>query len=284
MAFCIYGLSEYYQATNSITALEKAKEFYTLIEKYSYDPEYGGYLEAFTGNWQLLDDLRLSDKDANEKKTMNTHLHVLEAYANLYSVWKDEKLGKAIQQLLSIFWIRSLTLKLINNILFFTQEWEIRSSVISYGHDIEASWLLNEAAIAINDPVILDRIEKNAVGMAAAVLSGVDEDGGLWYEFDPAKNEYNKEKHWWPQAEAMVGFFNAYQLTGEDKYLSSSLNSWSYIKKYLKDKVHGEWIWGIDENGLPMQKEKAGFWKCPYHNGRACLEMMKRISSVFDIS
>jgi len=277
IAFCIYGLSEYYRAAQIELSLQMAKDLFYLLEKHSLDTTYGGYLEAFTCSWEPIDDLRLSDKDDNEKKTMNTHLHVLEAYSNLYKVWKDEQLAKAIVNLLNIF-----SEKIINPItnqqqLFFTEEWEPRSAVVSFGHDIEAAWLLHEAAATLGNAATVQQFEKMAIQMADAALAAIDKDGGLWYELNTTTNHLNKEKHWWPQAEAMVGFFNAYQITGNLKYLEASQNSWTFIQQYLLNKEFGEWNWGIHADGSIMQKEKAGFWKCPYHNSRACMEISERI-------
>lgn len=280
IAFCIYGFSEYYKAANDETALENAKELFKLLEKFSYDNVLGGYIEAFSVDWKWLQDLRLSQQDANEVKTMNTHLHVLEAYTNLYRIWKDEKLGIAIQRLLDIFTQRIIDPASFHQQLFFNEAWELRSSVISFGHDIEASWLLLEAAEELALPSVKTQIQQVSIKMASATLEGLDDDGGLFYEYDLQSKNYCKEKHWWPQAEAMIGFFNAYQLTGDTNYLIATERSWKFIQQQLKDTVYGEWIWGVDSNGQPLKKEKAGFWKCPYHNGRACLEILHRILSV----
>jgi mannobiose 2-epimerase len=280
IAFCIYGLSEYYRAAHDAVALEKAKELFALLEQHSYDPVYGGYTEACSRDWQPLEDIRLSDKDANEKKSMNTHLHVLEAYSNLFSVWKHPELQEAIIKLLIVFRDRIIDHRHHRQLLFFSETWESRSPVVSFGHDIEAAWLLHEAAVTAGDAGLLTYYKENAVLMAGGALQGIDTDGGLWYEYDRTDNNYNYEKHWWPQAEAMVGFFNAWQVSGNEAWLWCSRQSWDFIQRYIRDQANGEWFWGIDEKGQPMEKEKAGFWKCPYHNGRACIEISKRISNL----
>jgi mannobiose 2-epimerase len=151
--------------------------------------------------------------------------------------------------------------------------------LISYGHDIEAAWLLLDCAEVIGNAGYISRFREISIRLADAAVEGLDEDGGLWYEYDPAKGQWIKEKHSWPQAEAMIGFMNAYQLTGNEKYLYHSLNAWEFIKHHIKDKNRGEWFWGVNTDYSLMQKEKAGFWKCPYHNARACMEMVKRIST-----
>lgn len=282
LAFCIYGLSEYYKVSKDIAALELALQLYDAIERYSFDNSAGGYFEAFARDWSALDDLRLSEKDDNEKKTMNTHLHIIEAYANLYTITKDDLVKMQIMHLLQLFdnHIINKTTGHLN--LFMDENWQVKSSLVSYGHDIEAAWLLQECAEIINEPFYVDQFKKWAIVLANAAAEGLDKDGALWYEYEPASNYLIKEKHWWPQAEAMVGFFNAWQLSGEEKYLDYVFNNWQFIQDHLKDKQNGEWFWGVSEDYGIIQKEKAGFWKCPYHNGRACIELIKRISTAID--
>ena len=279
LAFCIYGLSEYYKASKNEQVLHFANDLVGYIEQHSYDKENGGYLEAFTREWNPIKDLRLSEKDINEKKTMNTHLHIVEAYANLYSISRDAQLGAQIKNLLYIF-ERYFIDPTHHLNLFMDEKWNIKSSLISFGHDIEAAWLLLQCAEAIGNNFYIKHYKNLSVQIADAAMEGLDADGGLLYEYEPAINEWIKEKHSWPQAEAMIGFMNAYQLTGDEKYLSYSLNSWEFVKKFIKDKMNGEWFWGIDENNLVMKKDKAGFWKCPYHSTRACLEIIKRIKQL----
>jgi cellobiose epimerase len=277
-AFCIYGMAEYYKASGNVLALHVAKELFKLTEHYSFDKQQGGYIEAFTRKWQAADDLRLSDKDANERKTMNTHLHLIEAYAGLYAVWPDEILQEKIVDLLEAFDQHIISNRDAHLHLFMDEYWEVRSSLVSFGHDIEAAWLLLECAETINDQSLIDRYKMRSVAMANAAARGRDADGGLWYEYEPTKKQWIKEKHSWPQAEAMVGFFNAWQLTGDQLYLKYSRDAFDFIQTTIKDEVNGEWYWGIGEDGRPMRKEKAGFWKCPYHSVRACIEISKRIA------
>ena len=279
LAFCIYGLAEYYKASKDAVALHIAENLFDHIEKYSFDEKNGGYLEAFTQGWKMIDDMRLSEKDDNEKKTMNTHLHIIEAYANLYTVCPGEKLKERIEHLLGLFEQRFIDRQFYHLHLFMDEKWNARSSLVSFGHDIEAAWLLLDCARAINSTGYIGRYKELGVKIADAAIEGLDEDGGLWYEYGPAKDEWIREKHSWPQAEAMIGFMNAYQLSGEEKYLHHSFNAWNFIKQHIKDKNKGEWFWGVNADYSTMQKEKAGFWKCPYHNARACIELMNRIST-----
>jgi mannobiose 2-epimerase len=277
LAFCLYGLVEYYKIIKEEAVLAEAKKLCNYIEQYSWDKTKGGYIEAFTREWKRMDDFRLSEKDDNEKKTMNTHLHVIEAYANLYQVWPDPALRARIIEILDLFNRVIINRQTLHLDLFMDEDWNIKSTLQSYGHDIEAAWLLQECAEIAEEPLYVEHFRKLAISLADAASEGIDKEGGLWYEFDPVSKHFVKEKHSWPQAEAIVGFFNAWQVTGDNKYLDYSLQCWNFIKQHIKDKKKGEWFWGVNKDHSPMEKEKAGFWKCPYHNSRACLEMIKRI-------
>ena len=278
-AFTIYAFSEYYRASGQKNVLDEAVSLFRLLVDKSFDQDKAGYLEAFTEDWQPIDDLRLSAKDANEKKTMNTHLHVLEAYTNLYRVWSDETLKGQIRLLLHNFLDHFIDAETGHLNLFFDEDWNKRSTLVSYGHDIEAAWLLLDSAEAIGDAGLIKKLKARAVKISEATLERLDTDGGLWYEYEPAGDHLVKEKHWWVQAEAMIGFFNAWQITGDERYFGLSKASWNFVKNKILDKKKGEWFWGVDEFGQVMNAEdKAGLWKCPYHNSRACMEIIKRIN------
>lgn len=273
--FMLYGFSEFYRATGSERSLSLSKDFFRTIEKCK-DEKFGGYPEAFTREWQPIYDMRLSEKDANEKKTMNTHLHILEPYTNLLRIWKHEDVINAQRSLISIFTDKIVDSESYHLNLFFNEVWDIKSSTISYGHDIEASWLLTEAAEVLGDSDLLVRIKEISLKIAKASAKGLDDEGGLNYEKDDTFTD--KEKHWWVQAEAVIGFYNIYQQTNDIKYFNLASSVWSYIQNYLIDKKNGEWYWSISSNGAPnLNEDKAGFWKCPYHNGRMCLEMIERL-------
>lgn len=277
-AFTIYALSEYYMASKLETVKEEAIGLYRLLLDKSYDRDKTGYLEAFTRDWQPLGDLRLSAKDANEKKTMNTHLHVLEAYTNLYRIWPDGGLKQQIEILINNFFDHFIDAEAGHLVLFFDEDWNRRSDTVSYGHDIEATWLLQEAAETIGNHEMIVKINAICIAIAEATIQGLDTDGGLWYEYEPAGNHLIKEKHWWVQAEAIVGFYNAWQVNGNDKYLQLTLDNWAFVKDKILDKQNGEWFWGVRDDGSIMPGEdKAGLWKCPYHNSRACIEIINRI-------
>lgn len=279
-AFALYALSEYCQCKPEEAVLQQAIDLYQAIVANSYDAIHGGYIEALTRDWKALEDLRLSAKDFNEKKSMNTHLHVLEGFTNLYRIWPDAGLKAKLEELVHLFLAHIIDSNNHHLILFFDDEWNPRSNLISYGHDIEAAWLVQEAAEVIGNAALLETVKERSVQVAKAAARGLDVDGGMWYEFDNEALHLIKEKHWWPQSEAMVGFFNAYQNTGDESYLKHALQSWGFIKKHILDNEGGEWYWGVKEDYTKMQEDKAGLWKCPYHNSRACIEVSSRINQL----
>jgi len=278
LGFMIYGLSEYYKATQNADALRTSRMLFRSIEKYSFDIKQNGYFEAFDEKWQLLEDLRLSEKDANEKKTMNTHLHILEGYTNLHRVWKDDKLRKQLTNLVRVFMDKIVDPDTDHFKLFFDTDWRYKDDEISFGHDIEGSWLIQEAAEVCGDRRLVAKARQLAISMANAVLAhGFDQDGGLFYAIKPG-GQVDTDKHWWPQAEAMVGLVNAFQLSHNVAYLDHAMQVWQFIKEKIIDKAGGEWHFRVNREGIPYPEEdKAGIWKCPYHNGRACLEILKRL-------
>jgi mannobiose 2-epimerase len=280
-AFAIYGLTEYYLASRDAQALAYAKDLYEQIEKHSYDNDKAGYLEAFNRDWSAIDDLRLSEKDANEKKTMNTHLHVLEAYTNLYRIWPDKRLYSRIESLIHIFRDHIVSHQNHHLILFFDENWNPKSTIVSYGHDIEASWLLLEAAEVLQNESLIADIKKLSLAIANATMEGLDPEGGLNYEYEPDNDHLIAEKHWWVQAEAVVGFLNVYQLSKQGHFFKQYIKSWYFIEHHILDKSNGEWFWGLNSDySLMKDEDKVGFWKCPYHNSRCCIEIIKRSVSV----
>jgi len=278
IAFTIYAFSEFYMASGNEAAMEKAIEFFYLLVERAYDPANTGYFEAFTKEWSAIEDLRLSAKDENEKKTMNTHLHVLEGYTNLFRIWPDKALKEHIEILLNNFFDHFIDHQTHHLQLFFDEGWNSKSSLVSYGHDIEATWLLLEAAQVIGNEDLIAKVKAISIPIAEATITGLDTDGGLWYEYEPTDDQLIKEKHWWVQAEAMVGFYNVWQISSDSKYLDLSIKNWGFVKHKILDKANGEWFWGINQNNQVMPGEdKTGIWKCPYHNSRACIEIIKRI-------
>ena len=277
IAFVIYGLSEFYKIFKNEDALELAQSLFYKIELYSKDYKNKGYLEAFTRDWQEIEDLRLSEKDANEKKTMNTHLHIVEAYANLYLIWPNPKLKDSIKEILEVIALYFINKYTWHLKLFFDENWKEKEDVISYGHDIEAAWLLQWCAETIEDVDLVRSYQKYAVEFAKSTKEGIDSDGGLWYEYEPKEQKLIAEKHWWPQAELWIGMINAWQLSKNEEFLEITEKNFEFVEKYIIDHKNGEWIWGVYADYSPILKDKAGFWKCPYHNSRACIELIKRL-------
>jgi len=272
--FAIYGFSEFYRATGKIEALEAAKNLFYLIEKYSYDSKSGGYIEALDESWNAIEDMRLSSRDNNAPKTMNTHLHILEPYTNLLRVWKDPELIASQKRLIEIFCKQIVNPKTKHLGLFFDMEWNSKDNGVSYGHDIEAAWLLYEAAEVLSDPELIKTVKKLSIEIVDAAYEGLQPDGSMIYEITH-NGHIDTDRHWWVQAEMVTGSFYAWLISGDEKYLESAKKCWEYIKLNLIDKVNGEWVWGAHPDGTQNRKDdKAGFWKCPYHNSRMCLEMI----------
>jgi mannobiose 2-epimerase len=295
-AFVIYSLAKFYEFNPVKEVMDLIQDFFDFLDKRTKDPEHLGYHEAFTRHWKIFDENRMADN--NEPKSMNTHLHILEAYAAVYKIWKDDLVKQRLTELLEIF---------INHIIredghlgiFFTEEFSETDSskgICSFGHDIEASWLIWEAAEILGDESILDRIRPLILKMADAVLrEGVDKDGGLFLESTRFGSHVRTNKHWWLQAENMVGFMNAFQLTGDQQYWDTVKLAWDFIDKHVIDHEGGEWFTKVNRLGKAYLIEpeddpspyyrndwKIDPWKCPYHNGRAMIELSNRISALLE--
>lgn len=281
-AFAIYGLSEYYLASGDQASLQMARELFYLVEKHSLDKRNGGYIEAFSNTWEPVSDYRLSEKDDNYPKTMNTHLHLLEAYTNLYLALKEAEVRDPLEQLLLLF-TRYIVQDSGHLELYFDMDWTPSGKYISYGHDIEAAWLMNEALSAMEVKEAGSYVRDKAFLLADTFRNeGIDRDGGVLNEFSLEDRTLDTEKHHWPQAEAMVGLFDAYELTGKPEYLMDSLRVHRYVRRYFIDSAGGEWYLRIDRDGRELGDEKIGYWKCPYHNARACMELSDRIGRVLE--
>jgi mannobiose 2-epimerase len=278
-AFAIYALAEYYKTFAVSQSLELAQETFRHLEKHAFDKNAGGYFEVFTRDWKPCEDMRLSEKDMNEVKSMNNHLHILEAYANLLQVWPDDLLKERLTALVELFSDCILDEQQEHFQHFFDEDWRVKSDSYTYGHDIEGSWLLCEAAETLGDDGLIKETRAMALDVARAVLrEGLDADGGLFYEGCEGR-VINRSKEWWPQAEAVVGFWNAWQLSGDAMFKDAAMRSWGYIQDKIVDREHGEWFWRIDENGVVDDAlPKISAWKCPYHNARCCLEILQRMN------
>ena len=278
IGFAIYGLSEYARATGDKEALDYAIQLFDCIEAHALDHEYNGYIEACTREWGEIADMRLSELDANYPKSQNTHLHIIEPYANLYRIWKDERLEKALRNIISIFTDKILNPETHHLDLFFDMDWTRGAGQLeSYGHDIECSWLMHEAALVLGDKQVLAKVEPIVRMVAQASEKGLRPDGSMIHEANLDTGHVDDDLHWWVQAENVVGWLNLYQYFGDEQALQRADACWQYIKQNLIDYEHGEWFWSRRKDGtLNLDDDHAGFWKCPYHNSRMCLETIER--------
>ena len=310
IGFMIYGLSEYARATGDREALDYAIQLYECIEEHSLDRENNGYIEACTREWGEIADMRLSELDANFPKSQNTHLHIIEPYTNLYRTLKELdaiendtneyglkpyvgqfdpvnisvdpdivlRLEASLRNLINIFTDKILNPKTHHLDLFFDMDWTRQAGALeSYGHDIECSWLLHEAALVLGDEAVLKKVEPIVQMVAKASEKGLNPDGSMIHEANLDTGYVDTNRHWWVQAENVVGWVNIYQYFGDETAMQKALNGWQYIKDNLIDRVGGEWWWSRDpQRNINRKDDKAGFWKCPYHNSRLCLEIIER--------
>ena len=306
IGFMIYGLTEYARATGDREALDYALDLYDCIEEHAFDREHNGYIEACTREWGRIEDMRLSDLDANYPKSQNTHLHIIEPYTNLLRCLKEvqaqescdyvpalgavlpvgisvppqtiSEVEGALRNLVDIFTEKILNKETNHLDLFFGMDWTRGAGHLeSYGHDIECSWLLHEAALVLGDQQVLNKMEPIVQAVAQASAKGLRPDGSLIHEANLDTGYVDDDLHWWVQAENVVGWYNIWQHFGDEEALNRAEKCWHYIKKQLIDYEHGEWYWSRHANGLLNTKDdKAGFWKCPYHNSRMCLEIIER--------
>ena len=272
--FAIYGLSELFKVTRDPKVLAAAAALFQVVEDRFSDREQGGYIEALARDFSPLEDMSLSAHDINADKTMNSHLHLLEAYANLYRMWPDEALREALVRLLDLVCTRIMGPDRHLQ-LYFRRDWSVLPGAVSYGHDIETSWLLLECAFATHDIDVVSRVRPFAAALGRAGNEGLLPDGSMLYERLP-DGSADRSRQWWVQAETVVGNLWLWKYHGDAEAAERALACWAYIRDHLVDREGGEWYWAILPDGSPdLSQPKAGFWKCPYHNSRMCLETMK---------
>ena len=274
--FAIYALSELYKVTGDDEALKNAVNLYKVVESHFADTVNGGYIEALSRDFSPLEDMSLSAHDINADKTMNSHLHVLEAYSNLYQVWPDEVLKARVEALLSLTGERVMGAD-GHLQLYFKRDWTVLPGAVSYGHDIETSWLALEAAFALHDADVVNRVRPWARRVGAAGNEGLLPDGSMRYEKLP-DGHYDDSRQWWVQAESVVGNLWLWKYHADAEALERAFAAWAYIREHLVDTISGEWWWAILPDGSrDLSQPKAGFWKCPYHNTRMCLQVLSII-------
>ncbi|MBQ2193715.1 MAG: AGE family epimerase/isomerase [Prevotella sp.] len=306
IGFAIYGMSEYARATGDREALECALQLFDCIEEHALDHQYNGYIEACTREWGEIADMRLSELDANYPKSQNTHLHIIEPYTNLFRCLKEldatesvnyvpvigavlpvevavpqetkNRVEAALRNIINIFTDRILNPETHHLDLFFDMDWTRGAGHLeSYGHDIECSWLIHEAALVLGDSDVLKKVEPIVQMVAQASEKGLRPDGSMIHEANLDTGHVDDDLHWWVQAENVVGWFNLYQYFDDEQALDRAVRCWQYIKDNLIDYENGEWHWSRHPDGtLNTVDDKAGFWKCPYHNSRMCLEIIER--------
>jgi mannobiose 2-epimerase len=310
IGFAIYGLSEYARATGDREALDYALQLYECIEEHAFDHEHNGYIEAQTREWGTIADMRLSELDANYPKSQNTHLHIIEPYTNLLRCLKEMQAREScdyvpaigavlpvdisvpqetllsveasLRNLIDIFTDRILNPETHHLDLFFDMDWTRGAGRLeSYGHDIECSWLMHEAALVLGDEQVLAKVEPIVRMVAKASEKGLRPDGSMIHEANLDTGHVDDDLHWWVQAENVVGWFNLYQYFHDEDALAKAARCWQYIKDQLIDYEHGEWFWSRHPDGtLNTTDDHAGFWKCPYHNSRMCLEIIERTEAL----
>lgn len=276
-AFIIYSLAEYYRITREEQVLDEAQELFKLVDKNFYDRNDGGYFEGASRDWVNPSEASFHHAEGF-KKSMNTLLHIMEAFTNLLRIWPDPLLSKRQQELIEIFFDYVFDKGTGHFRLFFDEAWHSLSDHQSFGHDIEGSWLLVEAAEIAQNKALLSRSQEVALQMAQAVLEdGLAPDGSLFDEKTPQGLKHT-DRIWWIQAEGVVGFVNAYQFSERPEFARAAFQLWDYIKNYFIDRRHGDWFKRLDEYGRPVQsEEKIGPWNCPYHHSRMGLELKERL-------
>lgn len=279
-AFSIYALSSYYEASRDREALDMAYRLYDIIEEKMRDAL--GYKEAFDESFHEIDNDKLSENGVMASRTMNTLLHVFEAYTELYRVDRNEKVADKIRWMMDLFAEKVYNPALHRQEVFFDDEWHSIIDLHSYGHDIETAWLVDRGIEVLGDEVYERKLSPITQDLTAQIYRAAFDGSSLANECE--RGVVNDWRVWWVQAETVVGFLNGYEKTGREAYLEAALNVWAYIKEHLIDKRDGyaagrEWYWRVGTDGAPDETQPiAEPWKCPYHNGRMCFEVIRRLS------
>lgn len=274
-AFAIYALCSYYKLNHNTEVLKQAMRLFELLEQHAIDHNNQGYLEAFSREWKSLDDLRLSEKDLNYPKSQNTHLHIMEAYTSLYELVSTTEVGTALRYNIEMFERYMIDRKTWHLRMFMDIQWQDFSPGFTYGHDIEAVWLIARALEILGDKDYYHKLFPDLLAIAKTnVKEGLAADGHVMDAYDFATQTVSSVSVWWVQAEALVGYLYIYSVTKDEQFYFAAENIWRFIKQHQIDSKNGEWFWLSNLDDQSLQPDyKVGFWKCPYHNGRAMMEV-----------
>jgi len=279
-AFAIYGLAEYARVFNHAPAKQLAHQTAALLDAKMWDTQYMGYFEIAGREWDYMPHITMHGNGTESQKTMNTHLHVLEAYANLLRLETPDDpstLRHRVRTLLHLFADRIINRAGHHFHYYQARDWTVTNPNYSVGHDLEGSWLLHEAAQILNEPETLEDIRPLCIKMARA---GYDiaraPHGGIYTEYDVHKQTYSPQFSWWEQAEGVVAFLHAYHQTGEEKFLQASAATLDFIEANFIDRTHGGWYIFPPAQGTPFPL-KASPYYCPYHNARMSIEIIHRL-------
>lgn len=274
-AFAIYALSSYYDAVKDENALKTAKELFEIIEEKCTDEQ--GYLEAFSRTFEPAGNDKLSENGVMADKTMNTLLHVFEAYTELYRVCGDERVAARLRFMLDVFKDKIFNENIGRQEVFFDKDYNTLIDLYSYGHDIETAWLIDRGLLVLGDEKYNKMLAPVTRTLAQNIYERAFVNNSVLTEAENGVNDVVRV--WWVQAESIVGFINEGQKPGDGaKYFEAAGQIWEYIKTYFIDKRDGsEWFWSVNEDGSPTKKPIVEPWKCPYHNGRMCIEVIRRM-------
>ncbi|MBP5611691.1 MAG: AGE family epimerase/isomerase, partial [Bacteroidales bacterium] len=274
-AFGIYGLAEHFRATGDLESLEAARGLFRFIRDKAHDGTGGGYFEVLARDGSRTD-VNGVDGHAGATKTMNTHIHLLEGFTCLYLAWPDPEVKAALRELLEILQTKLYNPDTKHLILYCDDNWKPFDQADSFGHDIETSWLMCEAAEALGDPQLLEAVRRQAVAMVdTALAEGLDAAGAMRSERTAAG--YRGNLSWWPQCETVIGCVNAWQITGNRKYFAAAERCWDFIRTHFIDETNGGWYNSLTSDGKPAREPKASLWNCPYHSARVGFELRTRL-------
>lgn len=278
-AFAIYGLSEYARAFDSEEARSYARRLVASLEKYDYDPVYKGYFESLNEDMTHNPWIHGVNRNPSDEKTMNTHLHLIEAYTCLLRTEKTNLMQRKVREQLYVMLNKIVDHDIHHYYYFQDRAWNPTTQEISFGHDIEGSWLMMETAEVLGEPEAMRYAQDTCMNIARACYEQGfrHEDGAMFSEYDPVTGHASNRLSWWEQNEAVVGFLNAWEITGDEKFLDASLKCFEFADKHFVDHEKGGWFAVLSLDGTQVASaQKQNDYTCPYHNGRMCMEIIER--------